>query len=186
MQESEKACLADARVQAEIKAMELPEEAVVCIEPWTYAPDGMEDMTKRRIMVPLYPKTYKHLTDKSECYFYMRIGTHLDSNHFAYPLDICAEMSGDRQVLKIIRLPSGEGDRADFEASQQGKKFDRRKIHASSEYHPELVGEVRQTTKPYIVQQPEGPSFKTEGNLLMWEKWRLRVGFNYVRITRYE
>lgn len=51
MQESEKACLADPRVQAEIKDMELPENAVVCIEPWTYAPDGMEDMTRRRIMV---------------------------------------------------------------------------------------------------------------------------------------
>jgi primary-amine oxidase len=51
MQESEKACLADPRVQDEIKSMELPEDAVVCIEPWTYAPDGMEDMTKRRIMV---------------------------------------------------------------------------------------------------------------------------------------
>lgn len=89
-------------------------------------------------------------------------------------------MSGDRKVLKVIRLPSGEGDRADFEAFRQGKKFDRRKIHSSSEYHPDLVGEVRETTKPYIVRQPEGPSFRTEGNLLTWEKWRMRIGFNYV------
>lgn len=96
----------------------------------------------------------------------MRIGTHLDANHFAYPLDICAEMSGDRKVLKIIRLPSGESDRADFQASGKGREFDRRKIHASSEYHPDLVGKTRETTKPYIVQQPEGPSFKTDGNLL--------------------
>lgn len=110
----------------------------------------------------------------------MRIGSYLDSNHFAYPLDICAELSGDRKVLKIIHLPSGEGDRADFKASGQGKKFDRRKLHTSSEYHPDLVGSIRQTTKPYIVQQPEGPSFKTDGNLLIWEKWRMRVGFNYV------
>ena len=51
MQESEIACLADERVQAEIQAMDLPDGAVVCIEPWTYAPDGMEDMTKRWIMV---------------------------------------------------------------------------------------------------------------------------------------
>jgi primary-amine oxidase len=53
MQGTEAACLADPRVQAELRAMELPEDAVVCIEPWTYAPDGMEDMTKRRIMVGL-------------------------------------------------------------------------------------------------------------------------------------
>jgi primary-amine oxidase len=27
--------------------------------------------------------------------------------------------------------------------------------------------------------QPQGPSFKFDGNLLNWEKWTLRVGFNY-------
>jgi primary-amine oxidase len=89
-------------------------------------------------------------------------------------------MSGDRRILKLIHLPSGESDRADFEAFKQPTKFDRRKIHTTSEYHPDLVENVRDTTKPYIVQQPQGPSFRTEGNLLTWEKWRLRVGFNYV------
>jgi len=53
MQESELACLADPRVQAEIKAMELPEDAVVCVEPWTYGTDGANDMALRRIMVSL-------------------------------------------------------------------------------------------------------------------------------------
>jgi len=53
MQESELACLADPRVQAEIKAMELPENAVVCVEPWTYGTDGANDMALRRIMVSL-------------------------------------------------------------------------------------------------------------------------------------
>lgn len=109
----------------------------------------------------------------------MRIGDHLDANHFAYPLDICVEMSGDRKVLKITRLPSGESDVESLASSGPGKKFDRRKLHSTSEYHPDLVEETRKTTKPYIVQQPEGPSFKTEGNLLSWEKWRMRVGFNY-------
>ncbi len=51
MQRSEKACLADSEVQKVIKAMELPNDAVVCIEPWTYGTDGMNDMRKRIIMV---------------------------------------------------------------------------------------------------------------------------------------
>jgi primary-amine oxidase len=55
MQESEIACLADPRVQAELNAMELPEDGVVCIKTWTYAPDGTADMTARRIMVSLQP-----------------------------------------------------------------------------------------------------------------------------------
>lgn len=51
MQKSEIACLANPKVKAEIKALDLPEEAVVVVESWTYAPDGTEDMTKRIIMV---------------------------------------------------------------------------------------------------------------------------------------
>lgn len=112
----------------------------------------------------------------------MRIGNHLDTNHYAYPLDICVEMSGDRKVLNIIHLPSGEGDRSSSGSGVMSKKYDRAKIHQGSEYHPELLNEERKTTKPYIVQQPDGPSFHTEGNLLTWEKWRMRVGFNYVSL----
>jgi hypothetical protein len=51
MQASEAACLADPRVQEEIKSLDLPEDAVVCVEPWTYGTDGMNDMSKRIIMV---------------------------------------------------------------------------------------------------------------------------------------
>lgn len=65
-------------------------------------------------------------------------------------------------------------------AGEGNKKFDRRKIHTSSEYHPDLLQGRRKTTKPYQVVQPEGPSSETQGNLLTWEKWRMRVGFNYV------
>jgi primary-amine oxidase len=110
----------------------------------------------------------------------MRVSNHLDSNHFAYPLDICAEMSADRKVVSIMRLPSGESDRAQTIESTTTKKFDRRKLHSSSEYYPELIDGSKRTTEPYIVQQSNGPSFRTQGNLLTWEKWRLRVGFNYV------
>ena len=51
MQESERACLANPTVQAEIKSLELPEGAVVCVEPWSYGTDGMNDMSDRIIMV---------------------------------------------------------------------------------------------------------------------------------------
>lgn len=67
MQGSEAACLADPRVQKEIRALHLPEEAVVCVEPWAYGTDGMHDMTKRIVM----------------CYFYLRLSSHKDANHYA-------------------------------------------------------------------------------------------------------
>ncbi|KAH6662112.1 amine oxidase [Halenospora varia] len=165
MQKAEIACLANPHVQEEIKALDLPENGVVCVEAWTYGTDGIEDMAQRIIM----------------CYLYMRLGDHKDANHFAYPLDICAELNADFEVMKVLLLPSAESDRMEQCTSEkkERKKFDRRKIHSTSEYHPDLQPERRETTKPYHVMQPEGPSFKTEGNLLTWEKWRMRVGFNY-------
>lgn len=47
----EKACRADARVQAEVQKLKLPPGATVVIEPWAYATDGMNDMTERTTMV---------------------------------------------------------------------------------------------------------------------------------------
>ncbi|NDZ93583.1 primary-amine oxidase [Streptomyces sp. SID6673] len=37
----------------------------------------------------------------------------------------------------------------------------------------------RPPLKPLEITQPEGPSFTLEGNLLTWQNWSLRVGFNY-------
>lgn len=162
MQKSEIACLADSRVQDAIKSCKLPKGATVVVEPWTYATDGMFDHKERVVM----------------CWFYMRLLDHADANYYAYPLDIFAEMSSDLKVLKVHRLPSGEHDRI-AEDGPASKTFDERKIHSTSEYHPDLVSEHRTTTKPLHVVQLEGPSFKTEGNLVTWEKWRFRVGFNY-------
>jgi primary-amine oxidase len=51
MKAVEEACLADERVQAEIKTLNVPDGATVVVEPWAYATDGMNDMTDRVTMV---------------------------------------------------------------------------------------------------------------------------------------
>ena len=33
--------------------------------------------------------------------------------------------------------------------------------------------------KPLNVVQPEGPSFSVDGNMVRWQKWSMRVSFNY-------
>ncbi|WP_421014157.1 primary-amine oxidase [Glutamicibacter creatinolyticus] len=44
---------------------------------------------------------------------------------------------------------------------------------------PELTGPIRDTQKPLLITQPEGPSFTvTDGNHVEWEKWSLDVGFD--------
>lgn len=100
-----------------------------------------------------------------------------DANYYAYPLDLCAEVSEKLEVTKIYRLPSAEHERI----HNVPRPYDQRKTQdvSATEYHPDLRPPPRQTTKPYQVVQPEGPSFRTDGNALTWEKWSLHVGFNY-------
>ncbi|ATY12476.1 tyramine oxidase [Amycolatopsis sp. AA4] len=46
------------------------------------------------------------------------------------------------------------------------------------DYH--LDGPVRDTQKPIVITQPEGPSFTVEDDVVTWEKWQFRIGFNAV------
>lgn len=112
-----------------------------------------------------------------QCWFYLRLLSHSDANYYAYPLDICAEVSEDLEVTKVYRLPSSANEQIHNEV----RTFDRQKIHATeaSEYHPDLRPSPRTTTKPYQVTQPEGPSFQVDGQKVNCEKWTFRVGFNY-------
>ncbi|MEX0664374.1 MAG: primary-amine oxidase [Acidimicrobiia bacterium] len=45
-------------------------------------------------------------------------------------------------------------------------------------YLPEDVGSMRTDLKPLEISQPEGPSFTVEGNLVRWQRWSFRVGFD--------
>lgn len=159
MKQVEEACLADARVQVAVQTLALPEGAKVIVEPWTYATDGMNDMSSRITM----------------CWFYMSISDHPDENYYAYPLDIVAEVSEELEVMNIHRLPLKDNETI----SEEFEAFDHRKIHPYSEYHPDLATERRTTTRPLQVVQPEGPSFQIDGNHISWENWSIRVGFNY-------
>jgi primary-amine oxidase len=40
------------------------------------------------------------------------------------------------------------------------------------------TGPPRTTLKPIEITQPEGPGFTVEGDLVAWENWRLRLGFD--------
>jgi primary-amine oxidase len=43
---------------------------------------------------------------------------------------------------------------------------------------PAVSGPPRTTLRPIEITQPEGPSFTLEGNLLRWENWSLRLGYD--------
>jgi len=53
--------------------------------------------------------------------------------------------------------------------------------HIMGEYTPALVPglTLRNDVKPLDITQPEGPSFTLDGNHLTWQKWSMRLGFNF-------
>jgi primary-amine oxidase len=55
MKDVENVCMADERVQSEIRKLRLPQGASVVVEPWAYATDGMNDMSERTSMVSTCP-----------------------------------------------------------------------------------------------------------------------------------
>jgi primary-amine oxidase len=56
-----------------------------------------------------------------------------------------------------------------------------RQPETMGEYIPRLVPgqRLRSDVRPLEITQPDGASFQLDGNLLTWQKWSLRVGFNY-------
>ena len=101
-----------------------------------------------------------------------------DSNHYAFPLSIIPVVNMvRREVVRIDKLCTG-GINDEFQTDTHPREAIG---HCEpAEYIPELVtGGLRQDLKPLNVYQPEGASFHVTGNLVQWQKWRFRVGFNY-------
>lgn len=98
--------------------------------------------------------------------------TNKDGNYYAFPLDFSPVVDAiTYDIIEIMRLPS-HPNKWDFSV---GGAFGERQ---PSEYLPELT-QLRDDIKPLYLVQPEGPSFHVDGNLVEWQKWRFRVGFNF-------
>ena len=82
-----------------------------------------------------------------------------------------------KEIVRIDRLATGGKEDGLAYGTGSTKILDHCK---SSEYVPELLDiPMRTDVKPLNVIQPDGTSFKvSDDNLIEWQKWRFRVGFN--------
>jgi primary-amine oxidase len=155
MVDLENLCLTHPIVLTEIKKLQLPEGIEICCEPWIYGTDDPEE--DRRLC---------------QCYLYIRPTDHEQSNHYSLPLSFSPVFDGlTKEFLRMDYLPGG--------ADTATKLTEPWKQVKAVEYAHDLLDEpLREDLKPYLVQQPEGPSFKVDGQVVEWQKWRFRVGFN--------
>jgi primary-amine oxidase len=88
-----------------------------------------------------------------------------DSNPYANPV------SGLKLVVDLNRA----------ELLEIEETFSVEKPEVMGEYVPKHIPgmEQREDLKPLEISQPEGPSFTLDGYELTWQKWSMRIGFNY-------
>lgn len=152
----EELCMRHPAVLAEIEKLQLPPNITVCNDPWMY---GTEDEFETR---RLY-----------QCFMYLVEADHPENNHYSLPCTFAPVFDGlTHELVRMDYLPTG----ADHTTSSTTQPW---KPVKTIQYAHDLLDEpLRADLKPYIVQQPEGPSYSVDGNLVSWQKWRFRVGFN--------
>jgi len=101
-------------------------------------------------------------------------GEGLEDNHYAHPIDI----------LPIVDLNSQSVVRIDGLDRQPPPTIPNQSVN----YHRDLVKTNSylqtawrsDTLKALDITQPDGPSFRVnDGNLVEWQNWKFRVGWNY-------
>ncbi|MEU7145299.1 primary-amine oxidase [Nocardia sp. NPDC046473] len=88
---------------------------------------------------------------------------HEQDHPWAHPIDGLVAFVDvmARTVLRVL-------DTGPVDIPQESGNFD----------DPAVTGPLRTTQKPIEITQPHGPSFTVHGNLVEWEKWSVRVGFD--------
>ncbi|VEU19634.1 DEKNAAC100542 [Brettanomyces naardenensis] len=90
-----------------------------------------------------------------------------DDSHYSHPLDFCPIVDMNLKKVIYIDIPNR-----------------RRKVSTipNANYMPKDMikkyGKLREE-KPINISQPEGVSFKMDGNCISWNNFTLHIGFNY-------
>ena len=163
----EELTLKDSRVITEIAKLKLPDHLYVIAEAWGFGSDGVVD----------YKRQY-------QVYMFVGEKCNPDSNHYARPLTFSPVV--DTALMRVTRIdyvPTGTTHKAYGTEPWEYTK--------SNEYVPEAL-DIRKDLKPLRVTQPEGTSYSIDSeNVLQWQKWHVRVCFNYregllLRDVRYD
>ena len=158
-----KVCYASPKFKDAVAEFSLPNGFEVIVEPWPYG--GLDPTEENR-------RYFQGL-----CFAQDKSTKNEDSNFYAYPLPLIPVMDAiTNEIVRIDRLATGGKGDGLSSKTHAANVVD----HCSpAEYVPELLpGGVRKDLKPLDVLQPQGPSFRVNGGLVEWQKWRFRVGFN--------
>ncbi|ODV93130.1 hypothetical protein PACTADRAFT_72206 [Pachysolen tannophilus NRRL Y-2460] len=119
-------------------------------DPWTIGYDERWGSSKRLQQALMYYRSNE------------------DDSQYSHPLDFCPIVDMEKQEVIYIDIPNR-----------------RRKVskHKHANFYPkdvkEKYGKMRDDAKPINITQPEGVSFKMDGNVMNWSNFKFHIGFNY-------
>eukprot|EP01041_Mallomonas_annulata_P010298 gene10298-21497_t len=100
-----------------------------------------------------------------QLFMYIRIGNEMD-NAYAHPLSFIPII--DLNLHKVIHIDEPYPNNPPQTPTQR------------INYHHKLCEiPLRTDLKPLHILQPDGPSFIVNGNEIQWQKWNIRISFNY-------
>ncbi len=148
--ECEVAMKADPDVVAALAERGLTDLDLVLIDVWTYGH-------------ALMPEKYR---DRRLGWADIWVRETPTGNPYAHPV------SGLKLIVDMNTMELLEIDRSDDAVAP---------APVMGEYEPDLVpGQtLRDDIKPLEITQPDGVSFEIDGNVVRWQNWSMRLGFNY-------
>ncbi|GHJ87119.1 hypothetical protein NliqN6_3521 [Naganishia liquefaciens] len=121
-----------------------------------------------------------------QCFLFTRLRP--EDNLYAHPLDFIPVIDSYTGEVLTIDYPHVNAKDAPSSAEAHAAHPPRERIPPPMEPHNYLHSELevdepgfkaREGLKPIDILQPEGVSFKFDGRTLVWQNWRIHVGFNY-------
>lgn len=146
----EDAAKADPHFQAALKRRGLQDMSLVCVDPWSAGNFGVPGEQNKRL---------------AHTFVWVR-QFELD-NYYAHPVE-GLNVVVDIDTMTVIRV--------DDHAAESAQPVPVPSV--PSNYDADVLTAFRKPLKPLDVVQPDGPSFTLEGNLLSWDNWDVRIGFN--------
>ena len=152
---AEKICKADEKLLSLLKSrFGVKDTSELVCDPWSIhgAKEGQE-VDSRYI----------------QCFLYWQRNE--ADNQYAHPLDVVPVVDMNKSAIVDMSYQPGAAP----SMSRNTANYHRDGLKENT-YLPRTF---RSETALLNINQPEGPSFRVSGKVVEWEKWSLRVGFNY-------
>lgn len=146
----ERICRADERVVRVCREIGITDMSKVFLDAWAIGFDDRWGMDRRLQQGLAYYRASEF------------------DNQYAHPLDFSVVLDTDKEEVLAVDVRLVNGERTPVPMAEHN-------------YLPAFIGNgyVHDSLKPIDITQPEGPSFRMEGNELHWAGYKMHIGFNY-------